>query len=69
MTVVSGKLRVGDGFVTVEGCWWREAAWEREGERVIVKISLHSFFAKASQDTWGTFVFAAEGQRGRGSGG
>lgn len=22
-----------DGFVTVGGQWWREAAWEREGER------------------------------------
>jgi hypothetical protein len=24
---------VGDGFVTVEGREWREAAWERERER------------------------------------
>lgn len=40
LTVVWGKLVVGDGFVTVGGQCWREDAWEREGERVIVKISL-----------------------------
>ena len=27
------RKKEGDGFVTVEGREWREAAWEREGER------------------------------------
>lgn len=31
--MVVGKSVLGDGIVTVEGREWREAAWEREGER------------------------------------
>jgi hypothetical protein len=27
------RKKEGDGFVTAEGREWREAAWEREGER------------------------------------